>query len=181
MPAGNQTSPPGVTLSSSVSCRPHIPWYDGWMKTPSPPYCRLDLVPSLADRFVRGMAPFDYGPILLRKPFRLHLTVDALSSGCRSRQNANLGVFLCLFPSFPTSCPFKASLFAFPGQRDITPAFGYDAPHLSARGTLTLLSYALPSTHCELVRPPYRHTSALPLQLVTSSYVKFRSGPAANL
>ena len=36
----------------------------------------------MADRFVIGMAPVDYGPILLRKPFRLHLTVDALSSGC---------------------------------------------------------------------------------------------------
>jgi hypothetical protein len=100
------------------------------------------------------MAPFDYGPILLRKPFRLHLTVDALSSGCRSRQSANLGKFLWLFPSFPTSCPFKVSLFTFPGQRDITPAFGYDALHLSVRGILTLLSYMLPSTHYGPVRLP---------------------------
>src|SRR5256712_9253466 len=32
---------------------------------------------------------------------------------------------------------------AFFGQRGITPAFGYGAPHLSARGTLTLLDNAL--------------------------------------
>src|SRR5215470_16802394 len=32
---------------------------------------------------------------------------------------------------------------AFFGQRGITPAFGYGAPHSSARGTLTLLNNAL--------------------------------------
>jgi hypothetical protein len=37
----------------------------------------------------------------------------------------------------------------FPGQRGITPAFGYSAPHPSARGTLTLLNNALPSAHYE--------------------------------
>jgi len=36
------------------------------------------------------------------------------------------------------------------GQRGITPAFGYGAPHLSARGTLTLLISALPSAHYAL-------------------------------
>jgi hypothetical protein len=34
----------------------------------------------LADRFIFGMAPIDYNPVVLRKPFRLHLAVDALSS-----------------------------------------------------------------------------------------------------
>jgi hypothetical protein len=33
----NLTSPPGVTHPSSLPCRPHTPWYDGWMRTPSPP------------------------------------------------------------------------------------------------------------------------------------------------
>jgi hypothetical protein len=46
----------------------------------------------------------------------------------------------------------KIPLFTFPGQRDITPTFGYNAPHLSIRGTLTLPTYALPSTHYGLVR-----------------------------
>jgi hypothetical protein len=36
---------------------------------------------------------------------------------------------------------------AFLGQRGITPAFGYGAPHLSARGTSTLLNNALLSAH----------------------------------
>ncbi len=48
---------PGVTSRSSVPCRSHTPWYDGWIRTPSPKYCRQDLAPSLADRFVRGVAP----------------------------------------------------------------------------------------------------------------------------
>jgi hypothetical protein len=34
----------------------------------------------LADRFIFGMNPIDYNPVVLRKPFRLHLAVDALSS-----------------------------------------------------------------------------------------------------
>jgi len=72
----------------------------------------------LADRFVFTI---DYGPVLLRKPFRFHFTVDTLPSGD-----------------------------LITGQRGITPAFGYDAPHLGVRGTLTLLIYALPSAHYAL-------------------------------
>ena len=51
------------------------------MRTPSPPQCRLDLAPPLADRFVVGVAPIDYGPVLLRKPFGFRLTADTLPSG----------------------------------------------------------------------------------------------------
>jgi len=76
----------------------------------------------LADRFILAFA-FDYGPVLLRKPFGFHLAVNTLPSG----------------GPFPT------------GQRDITPAFGYGAPHLGTRGTLTLLILALPGAHCELI------------------------------
>src|SRR6267378_4058327 len=36
---------------------------------------------------------------------------------------------------------------AFSGQRGFIPAFGYGSPHLSARGTLTLLNNVLLSTH----------------------------------
>src|ERR1019366_8028466 len=36
--------------------------------------------------------------------------------------------------------------FSFSGQRGFTPAFGYDAPHLSVGGTLTLLNLTLLST-----------------------------------
>src|SRR6266446_4584974 len=41
--------------------------------------------------------------------------------------------------------------FALPGQRGITPAFGYSAPHSSARGTLTLLNNALLSAHYAII------------------------------
>jgi hypothetical protein len=74
------------------------------MSTPSPPQCRLDLAPPLADRFIAGVAPIDYGPDLLRKPFGFHLTMDTLPSavhpngGCRS-------VLLCCRLS--PLCPFR--------------------------------------------------------------------------
>jgi hypothetical protein len=46
------------------------------------------------------------------------------------------------------------------GQRGITPAFGYDAPHPSVRGTLTLPNNALLSAHYGLLRPcaPLRYS-----------------------
>ena len=34
----------------------------------------------MADRFIVGVAPIDYGPVLLRKPFGFHLAVDTLPS-----------------------------------------------------------------------------------------------------
>ena len=122
------------------------------MRTPSPPQCGLDLVPPLADRFIFGVAPIDYGPVLLRMPFGFHLTMDTLPSGvtasrgCRSalavsdfRLRARLGF------SIPR---------ALSGQRGFTPAFGYDTPHPSARGTSTLLNNALLSAHYGPLRLP---------------------------
>jgi hypothetical protein len=54
------------------------------MRTPSPQYCRLDLAPPLADRFISGF-PIDYGPVLLLMPFGFHLVIfyliDTLPSG----------------------------------------------------------------------------------------------------
>src|SRR6202035_3134770 len=43
------------------------------------------------------------------------------------------------------------------GQRGITPAFGYDAPHPSVRGTLTLPNNALLSAHYGRLRPCASH------------------------
>jgi hypothetical protein len=43
---------------------------------------------------------------------------------------------------------------ALPGQRGITPAFGYGAPHSSTGGTLTLLNNALLSAHYDPLRDP---------------------------
>ena len=36
--------------------------------------------PPLADRFIFGAAPIDYGPVVLRMPFGFHLSVDTLPS-----------------------------------------------------------------------------------------------------
>jgi len=65
-------------------------------------------------------------------PFGFHLAMDTLPSGVP-----------------PKELPLPLS-----GQRGITPAFGYDAPHLGVRGTSTLLSNVLLSTHYEPVRLP---------------------------
>ena len=53
------------------------------MRTPSSQKCRLDLAPPLADRFILGIVPIDYGPVLLLMPFGFHLAMDTLPSGVR--------------------------------------------------------------------------------------------------
>jgi hypothetical protein len=126
------------------------------MRTPSPPYCRLDLAPPLADRFIFGVAPIDYGPVLLLMPFGFHLTMDTLPS--EDAQLVASGP-----PWLVSSFRFRARLgfsipSSFSGPRGITPAFGYNAPHPSVRGTSTLLINALLSAHYEPLRFP-----ALPL------------------
>src|SRR5215469_7111466 len=107
------------------------------MRTPSPRKCGLDLAPPLADRFIFGVAPIDYGPILLLMPFGSHLAMDTLPSGV-------LQVVASDPPWLVSSFRFRARLgFFIPstfGPRGITPAFGYGAPHSSIRGTLTLLN-----------------------------------------
>src|SRR6266567_4252005 len=50
----------------------------------------------------------------------------------------------------PSPPPFRRRSLgpaAFVGQRGFSPAFGYGAPHSSARGTLTLLNNVLLSAH----------------------------------
>src|ERR1700747_526777 len=101
------------------------------MRTPSSQKCRLDLAPPLADRFILGF-PIDYSPVLLLMPFGFHLTMDTLPSGnCEWWLQVRLGCIL-LSPA----CPFRlVHPCLSPGPRGITPAFGYGAPHPSARGT----------------------------------------------
>src|SRR5271170_4682513 len=86
----------------------------------------------------QGSPPIDYSPILLLKPFGFRIAPDTLSS------DENLV-----------------------GQRGITPAFGYSAPHPSAGGTLTLLIHALPSAHYG----PLRHPSAPGLSLPGARWI----------
>src|SRR3954467_630083 len=54
-----------------------------------------------------GMAPLDYGPVLLRKPFGSRLAADTLPSGCPCGQTSTVGASPWLCPSFPTSCPHR--------------------------------------------------------------------------
>jgi hypothetical protein len=72
---------------------------------PSPPYCRLDHSPSLADRFIFGVAPIDYDPVVLRRPSGPRLAASALPSGvyCLERW---LQVHLGCIRLSP-SCPFR--------------------------------------------------------------------------
>ena len=114
------------------------------MRTPSSQKCRLDLVPPLADRFILGF-PIDYGPVLLLMPFGFHLAVDTLPSGV---QQAVAPGQSWLYPAF-AFVPVWTSPYLppSPASEAVNPTFGYGAPHLSARGTSTLLNSALLSAH----------------------------------
>jgi hypothetical protein len=46
----------------------------------APMSCGLDLSPSLADLYIFGIAPIDYGPMLLLKPFGSRIAPDTLPS-----------------------------------------------------------------------------------------------------
>ena len=54
-----------------------------------------------------GVAPLDYGPVLLRMPFGSRLTADTLPSGCPCGRNPTVGASPWPCPSFPTSCPCR--------------------------------------------------------------------------
>src|SRR6266403_2033660 len=115
------------------------------MRAPSSRKCRLDLAPPLADRFILGIVPIDYGPVLLLMPFGFHLAMDTLPSGGLLSGGFRFALAVSGFR-------FRARLDvsippAFSGQRGFIPAFGYGAPHSSARGTLTLMNNALLSAH----------------------------------
>ena len=104
----------------------------------------------MADQFIFGVAPIDYSPVLLLMPFGFHLAMDTLPSG-------NCGAAAPGPPWSVSSFRLRARLgFSIPssrfGQRGITPAFGYGAPHSSAGGTSTLLTNALLSAHYAAVR-----------------------------
>src|SRR6266851_9533159 len=120
------------------------------MRTPSPSYGRLDLAPPLADQFIFGVAP--------------SITARYFSS-CPSDSTSRwtpcppecCGAVAAGPPWLLSGFRLRARLgFSIPsslsGQRGITPAFGYGAPHSSARGTSTLLNNALLSAHYPAVR-----------------------------
>src|SRR5215831_14116192 len=85
--------------------------------------CGLDLIPSLADLFIRGLP-------------------HSITARYFSSNPSDSG-------SLRTPCPPSACAV---GRRGITPAFGYSAPHPGPGGPLTLLIHALPSAHYGLIR-----------------------------
>jgi hypothetical protein len=123
-----------VTTCSSAPCRPHTPWFEGWM-----------------DNAFVAMVPTRPCPLFGRP-------VHRRDGSHRFRPGAS--------PQALRIPPHGGhpALLDFPrGQRGITPAFGYGAPHPSIRGTSTHLSTSLPSAHCRSVRLPrsvrHRRTS----------------------
>jgi len=119
------------------------------MRTPSSQKCRLDLAPPWADRFISGITPsitarhFSAGPSdsILRYSLDGHPALRSTASGgFRS---------VLAVSSFRLRARLDVSIpSAFSGQRGYEPRFlGYGAPHLSARGTSTLLNNALLSAH----------------------------------
>ena len=123
------------------------------MRTPSSQKCRLDLAPPWADRFISGITPsitarhFSAGP----SDSTSRWTPCPPKYGKRWLQ-VGLG---CIQLSL--SCPFRP-LHTFRFLRPArlrTPLLGYGAPHLSARGTSTLLNNALLSAHFRIADKPH--------------------------
>jgi hypothetical protein len=98
--------------------------------------------PTLGRPVRLRVAPIDYSPAVLRMPFGFRLTTDTLPSGRLQAEwvQVPLGC-IRLSPSCP--CRVLHTFLAPSSQRGVAPAFGYRAPHPSARGTSTLLSNTL--------------------------------------
>ena len=91
------------------------------MRTPSSQKCRLDLAPPLADRFIWGFVPLDYGPVLLRRPFGFHLAMDTLPSGVQTSDGFRS---VLAVSSFRLRARLDLSIpSAFSGQRGYAPRF----------------------------------------------------------
>jgi len=70
------------------------------MRTPSPPYCRLDLSHLWPTGSSLGL-PIDYGPVLLRRPFGFHLVLIYLMDTLPSEvQQAVASGRSWLYPAF---------------------------------------------------------------------------------
>src|SRR6202040_1446594 len=100
----------------------------------------------------QGSLPFDYGPILLLKPFGFRIAPDTLSSGIR-RATGSRSVLAVSGFRLRARLDFSIPSCS-PGPRGITPAFGYSAPHPSAEETSTPMFHALPSAQYGPIRPP---------------------------
>jgi hypothetical protein len=110
------------------------------MRVPSSPVLRTRPCPTFGRPVHLGF-PYRLQPGTSPHALRIppHGGHPALRSTASSGSRSALGV-----SSFRLRARLDVSIpSAFFGQRGITPAFGYGAPHSSARGTLTLLNNAL--------------------------------------
>src|ERR1700730_18533347 len=115
------------------------------MRTPSSQKCRLDLAPPLADRFILGVPPSIMAPYFSAGPSDF-TSPSAPRPPKYSKRRLQVGLGCA---GLSPSCPFRrlhTSRF-LRLARLRTPLLGYGAPHLSARGTSTLLNNALLSAH----------------------------------
>src|SRR5262249_7128345 len=111
---------PGVTTCSSAPCRPHTPWFEGWMEN-----AFVAIVPTRP-------CPLFGRPVHRRDGshrFRPGASPQALRIPPRGGH-----------PALPDLRR---------GQRGVPPAFGYGALHPSTSGTSPHLSTSLPSAHYE--------------------------------
>src|SRR5216683_6982747 len=137
------------------------------MRTPSSQKRRLDLTPPLADRFILGITPSITARYFSSCPS------DSTSrwTPCPPEYNKRwLQVGLGCVQLSP-SCPFRP-LHTFRFLRPArlrTPLLGYGGPHLSARGTSTLLNNALLSAHFWIADMTRRSRSGVLIRRQSSS------------
>src|SRR5262249_15498185 len=124
--AEHPTRSPGVTPCSSAPCRPHTPWYEGWMDS-----AFVAIVPTRP-------CPL-FGRPVHRRDGSHRLPPGASPHALRIPPRGGHPALLNLDRR---------------GQRGAPLAFGYGALHPSASGTLTRLNTSLPSAHHGPVRRP---------------------------
>ena len=81
----------------------------GWNSNAFAPIVRARPFPVFGRPVHHGLAPFDYGPVVLRMPFGFRLATDTLPSGWVTSRDfpwsANLGISCTVFSLFPMLCP----------------------------------------------------------------------------
>jgi hypothetical protein len=122
VPPENATSPPGVTPRSSVPCRPHTPWYDGWVRIAFAAIVPARPCPVFGRPVHHGVASSITARYFSASPS------DSTSrwTPCPpvvSRQLRRLRLPLGLSPPFPAACPFRRYLIAVPRPARRYPRF----------------------------------------------------------
>jgi hypothetical protein len=114
------------------------------MRTPSPPWCRLDRSHLWPTGSSLGRPP-----LITARDFSSCLSDSTSRRTPCPPESANGGFrFALAVSSFRLRARLGFSIpSTSPASEAPNPAFGYDTPHPSVGGTLTLLNYALLSTH----------------------------------